>query len=674
MDSKNIVKNQHLLEIKSDVISRLVGTIKDVGSAASCLASDSNPHTAKRAKALLRKLDDFAPSITLIGQVKAGKTALVSAMVGQPGLLPSDVNPWTSVVTELQINKKQNLNNLPARFTFFDRDEWDNLVATGGRLGEMAGRAGAAEEVEKIQQQIIEMRENTEARLGNSFELLLGKAHKYDSYDHELIQRYVCAGDPDEEAEDPGNKQGRFADITKSAELAISVPQFPISMHLRDTPGVNDTFMVREQVTIKSLRGSEICLVVLSAHQALNTADMALIRMISNFENRQVILFVNRIDELADPSKQIPEIRENVAETLKNYSVSQDCEIIFGSARWAEVALSGNLDDMDEDSQNALNSYAKIVPGTDATNSVNDVWELAGIPALMEAIYQRILEGSGARLLDMMGSRLANLYNELKLERGEHKNTKPTGDIVPIEVADLKPELEKLADNNLAKLQVIIDKQRSSLHARLERAQNSFVRRATDALIAHLDRFGEQDTWQYDAMGLRLMFRSAYVQFAATLKKQVAALFAETAGEVEEIYFRSVGFRIDGFKIEAPETPSVPPPVVLARTIALDLSSTWWRRWWQKRKGFQAFASDYSSLIQAEVASLAQELEGEQVSGVFAEIQQTMQSFIQEQSATILKVSDNRGKEPLLLVNNTDEIEIKTALENALTAIERFAA
>ncbi|WP_428547658.1 hypothetical protein [Profundibacter sp.] len=243
-----------------------------------------------------------------------------------------------------------------------------------------------------------------------------------------------------------------------------------------------------------------------------------------------------------------------------------------------------------------------------------------------------------------------------------------------METDEVKQALEELSKDSAANLQKIVDTLRNNLHARLDRAQSSFVRRATDALIAHLDRFGEQDTWQYDATGLRLLFRSAYVQFAATLKKQAATLYADTATSIEDIYYRAVGVEIDGFKIEAPAVPTAPPPVVLARTIALDLNSNWWRRWWQKRKGFEAFAKDYSSLIQAEVASLVQELEGSQITEVLDEVQRRLHDFVQEQRDTLVIISENRGKEPLLLVNKTSDKSVQIALEDALAAIEKFAA
>jgi hypothetical protein len=55
---------------------------------------------------LRRQIRAFEPSVTMIGQVKAGKTSLVNAMVGRPGLLPADINPWTSVITSLHVSPR----------------------------------------------------------------------------------------------------------------------------------------------------------------------------------------------------------------------------------------------------------------------------------------------------------------------------------------------------------------------------------------------------------------------------------------------------------------------------------------------------------------------------------------------------------------------------------------
>ena len=254
-------------------------------------------------RVLNQTLSTVEPAITMIGQVKAGKTTLVNALSGMPGLLPADVNPWTSVVTSLHFDPHAPREETRASFQFFEADEWDHLINRGGRIGELASRTGAEDELDRVREQIDEMREKSRRRLGRKFEMLLGQRHDYGYFDSDLIERYVCLGDDFENEFETDQNQGRFADITKSAELFLSRPEFPMRLCIRDTPGVNDTFMMREQITIRATRESRICVVVLSAHQALSSVDMALIRLIANVRSREVVIFVNRIDELSDPAR-----------------------------------------------------------------------------------------------------------------------------------------------------------------------------------------------------------------------------------------------------------------------------------------------------------------------------------------------------------------------------------
>ena len=81
------------------------------------------------------------------------------------------------------------------------------------------------------------MREKSRKRLGRRFELLLGQEHDYGYVDRDLIQRYVCLGD-DFEDDGIAHNQGRFADITKSADIYLPSPLVPIRLCIRDTPGV----------------------------------------------------------------------------------------------------------------------------------------------------------------------------------------------------------------------------------------------------------------------------------------------------------------------------------------------------------------------------------------------------------------------------------------------------
>jgi hypothetical protein len=398
---KSLSAGQEPLAAFAADFGRLDASLESLGKVAGEAA-------ARAVDQLRAELAAFEPSITILGQVKSGKTTLVNALAGWSDLLPSDVNPWTSVVTSLHLVPGLHRRDVGAKFQLVTGEDWDRLLTKGGRLGELAQRADAGGELEKIRQQIEAMREKSRQRLGKKFELMLGQVHEYGYFDRNLLERYICLGDDfltDIPAEG-GGKQGWFADITRSADLFLHCQTVPFQMCLRDTPGVNDTFLMREQVTINAVRDSRICVVVLSAHQALTSVDLGLLRLISNLRSRNVIIFVNRIDELVNPAAQAIEIEDSIRETLASHNGPSDAEIIFGSAFWANRALSQAINDIGPASAAALVDWA------DATIEENElelappelVWRLSGLPALNRAISGHIVADLGAPLLRKVAS------------------------------------------------------------------------------------------------------------------------------------------------------------------------------------------------------------------------------------------------------------------------------
>ena len=450
-------KQEELLGSGLEYLRGFSESVEKLRDALAILSNMGDVNTQRRVERLQRQLDSFEPSVTMIGQIKSGKTSLVNALIGSPDLLPADVNPWTSVVTSLHLNPKQPEFKNSASFRFFDEDEWNRLISGGGRIGELASRAGADDELDKIKTQVAQMREKSRARLGRKFEVLLGQQRDYGYFDKDLIERYVCLGDePDDDEAPSSDVQGRFADITKSADLHLTRPALPMRLCIRDTPGVNDTFMMREQITIRAIRDSRLCVVVLSASQALSSTDMALIRLISNAKSRDVIIFVNRIDELSDPMSQIPQIEESIANTLRKHKGPEEAEVIFGSALWADFALRIRVEGLPPSSAEALRNWEASMLGSthmvEGTLDAMDAWKLSGLPALQQAISQRIVNGTGAATLQRIGASAKNLASGLAAADRISVNDKPrvtTTTMTPDEAREMMQTLTQEHSENL---------------------------------------------------------------------------------------------------------------------------------------------------------------------------------------------------------------------------------
>ncbi len=626
---------------------------------------------------LKKQLAEFEPSVTVLGQVKAGKTLLINAMAGWPDLLPSDVNPWTSVVTSLHLSPAEERAESGAKFQFMTEDEWRRLTTKGGRIGELAGRAGAESELKKIQDQISALRDKSRARLGRKFELLMGQEHEYGYFDKNLLERYICLGDDfDTETQDAvADDQGRFADITRSADLFLNCQSVPFRMCIRDTPGVNDTFLVREMVTIKAVRDSRVCVVVLSATQALTSVDMALIRMISNLKSREVIIFVNRIDELSDPANQLREIEDSIRETLKQHDGPQDAQIVFGSAYWANKVLNGDLNRMHERSTQALLAMAESLPG----NSIKDrspaeiVWEMSGLPRLMRIMSTQIVTSLGAPFLAKIASSAVAVATSQEAAR----RVRIEGDSYATDrtAHEIRTEFHRLAQENIEELEKSISEVFEDYHQRADRAHGNFVERATHSLLDHLERFGEQEVWEYDPTGLRVLLRSAYSTMGNRMRKVARQRYEKAVSDSAHLLYRCFGPSVEGIQIAVPDVPQIPSPVALAQTIALDFNDSWWAGWWRRTRGYKAFAKQFRKLICDETEDFMVQMKHVQTADIRTELTDELQSFLEMQKDILLDLVSGAARcgDVENLFHDAEETRRREMLDETLTKLRLYA-
>ncbi|MGP3698089.1 dynamin family protein [Rhodobacter sp. NSM] len=599
------------------------------------LSSDAAPSLRAELDRIIERIDAFEPSVSVLGQVKAGKSTLLNALIGQPGLLPSDVNPWTSVITNVHLNSPRRPLETRALFRFFDALEWDRLVTTGGRLGEMAHRTGFEAEAEQIRTQVMQMRSTTEGRLGSDFETLLGSSHAFPDLSHDVIDRYICYGDA---GDSNGRAQGFYADITKTADLFVDLPGYPQNLCIRDTPGVNDTFMMREQITINAISESRVCVIVLSAHQALSTMDMALLRIIGNVEAREVLIFVNRIDELADPVAQTKEIEASIRRTLDRAKVGAGLTILFGSALWATRALEDRCDALPEASRRALLAWTAATGGADGRDLRDLAFEASGVPELHAAISRRVVEGPGQAMLADIQAETGNVISEVETVDIVARSTALPGKPVDRPAIEARvAEVGRLCDE---RLKARMADASAALAERLGRAQEQFVESAVAALASHIASFGDTEGWRCDPTTLRMMIRSSYLSAAKTVR----GALADCTGEAAEAYGRllcgdlavpegSVAFHL-------PQGPVPQAPGIIAQTISLDMQTSWWRRFFQRRGSPEDRAQRYRAVISAETLPLVETVGKEGFTGFCNEVESAARAFCTKQAGFVAAVLD----------------------------------
>lgn len=588
---------------------------------------------------LQQELSAFEPAVTILGQVKSGKTTLVNALAGWADLLPSDVNPWTSVVTSLHLGPGEGRQEIGARFHLMKEDEWDRLLSKGGRLGELAQRADSGSELEAIRSQIETMREKSRARLGKKFELLLGQVHEYGYFDRNLLERYICLGDDflTESADEGSGKQGWFADITRSADLYLRSQTIPFPICLRDTPGVNDTFLMREQVTIGAVRDSRVCVVVLSAHQALTSTDMGLLRLIANLKARDVIIFVNRIDELAEPATQVPEIERSIRDTLARHHGPVQAEIIFGSAYWAGKVLAEEVGDLPAVSAAALVNWAEQALSSDELSKApaEMIWHLSGIPRLNRAIARHMVASLGLPHLRKIASAAVTIAGGLKAAAsvtvgGAGFKDSPAA---PADPAALAHAFDTLIASHHAALSDGLSAASRAYVDRAERAHASFLERATHSLVRHLEERGDKELWSYDPNGLRILLKSAYAVYASRAALTAKSAYKAAVEDAAVLFHETFGEAAGWIELALPEAPDAPAPVALAQTIILDFNDGWWQSWWRRARGYKAFSEKFYQMIAAETDDFIDRFKTQPPRDYTAQLLAILRDFLEQSKA-----------------------------------------
>ena len=343
---------------------------------------------AGQIKELMGSMAALSCRIAVVGQVKAGKSSFINALIERGDLLPTHVNPWTAVATRVHFGTPGKPVT-GSDFTFFSAEEWERL---GSKGGEGAG----------LEDGFAEMKQRAEIRLGEQFHHLLGKAHFYQTAQPGILQNYLCAGPPVEEVSRE-IKAGRYADITKAANVYFPLPPMAVPSIIIDTPGTNDSTHLRHRITREIIEGADIYIVVITAWQALASSDVSLLELLRELEKRRIIVFVNRIDELneraADAEQVVSHVRTQLARIFPDVAIP----VVAGSAKWAALSAVDNIERLREAARTtAFQAFAVFdhlaIPAPDAAGndraSLQDCFRSAsGLNAVARLLSLFMLSG-----------------------------------------------------------------------------------------------------------------------------------------------------------------------------------------------------------------------------------------------------------------------------------------
>lgn len=593
---------------------------------------------------ILRTLEKNIFNVGIIGQIKAGKSTFLNALIEKPGFLPTAVNPWTAVITKLHFGKPGG----PVKggtFRFFSHAEWQELVEYGGLRRRLLNWAKdkidwGKEKIARTPQRITyettfqdieiereKIRKRATEKLGPHLKHLIGQEHRYKFLDERILKQYLCAGyDPDSPFCKDRN-EGLYSDITREAEIYLPMEPFTEYTVFVDTPGTNDPFQLRSNITLDYLAEAQAIVLILAATQALTETDCQLLnRVIRTFHKDRVVVFINQIDRLNDPVGELPRVLERVKNELRSSFPDFDITVLYGSAWWAEAAHAENKkrlrgwlfdeekfvpwglhnncftqDDIERWSQDAEKYWPEIREA---------VLRASGIPQTREAIESVLLHERGKAILKDTANALANLAESAADERtawaagaerdietmqqsadeAEKEKAKIEREIT--ELDSKKDQLQMTLRESLDRLPMIVEELSQDLHGAMSRAVSKFATAEATKLREHGISIFDSRYWAADLVVLR---------------DQVSQAFRDQYQEVEREYLQEQG-RIEkraraelealGFALESTRELVLlegidphPSLTALAKEVWVDLGG-WWTRLWSDDEDARERASE----------------------------------------------------------------------------------
>ncbi|WP_423709293.1 dynamin family protein [Undibacterium sp. WLX3042] len=228
---------------------------------------------------LQTKLDRFSQqeqvlSIGIIGQVKAGKSSFLNALLfgGHP-VLPEAATPKTANLTKISYGEQPLLEVL-----YYTPEEWQEIE----RLASGDGEHDEA----KVARELCKMMEGKGVDIAS---VLSQQQASFPAQDVTDLTRMM---------NDYVGENGRYTALVKATHLYFPIRELK-GLHVVDTPGMNDPVQSRTQHTKEYMASCDVVFFLSRCSQFLNESDMDLLmRQLPSRGVKRIILVAGQFDSV----------------------------------------------------------------------------------------------------------------------------------------------------------------------------------------------------------------------------------------------------------------------------------------------------------------------------------------------------------------------------------------
>lgn len=315
--------------------------------------------------------------LAVCGQMKAGKSTLLNALIFGRLVLPADDTVMTAKITIIRYAETPGI-----KVSYYTQDEWNELKDFYERQRNGNDSYGGQK-----------LYDDFHAELDKAFkegitEGNLISRHGKEDYENSLeaLNKYVSIVD----------KGGIYSPFVKEVTVYHNNDQFK-GVDIVDTPGINDPNVMRTRITTSWIHKADAVLYVSYAGQALAQADKDfIISHLGGVSSERRILILNKMDCVTDPREvksYVEELRRSSDAETRGI-MAPEAQTAYVCSGAALVKRAGLLDTLDERTQEAIEDLEWVLDGSSYLEDEND-----GFKHLEQVIAERLLATKGADLI-----------------------------------------------------------------------------------------------------------------------------------------------------------------------------------------------------------------------------------------------------------------------------------
>lgn len=375
---------------------------------------------------ILHKIENDKLVIGVIGQMKAGKSTFLNALIFKDEVLPAATTPMTASLSVITYGAEKKLE-----VEFYTSQEW-------AELKQFASLDISNYEEDSNQQSKIKAAQEIIAKsvkIENELPILLG-TKKTDVFEN-LIE-YVGA-------------DGNYIAITKSVRIEYPL-EYLKGVEIVDTPGFNDPVVSREERTKEFLSRADVVVMLLYAGRAFDATDKDIIfNKVRSIGVGKLLIGVNKYDinymNGETNEAQIANVKEQLIKACEEYSNNSIASLVKEQDPLlisANMALMSQLNFSKIENNQDLNFHYKKVLNDFEISTQAQMYKESLMPAFENAI-QNILSNSKEEILIKKPLNLIKQIGENKNEELEKEKSLVDNELVILKMPDV--ELEDLLNN-----------------------------------------------------------------------------------------------------------------------------------------------------------------------------------------------------------------------------------